>query len=83
LAEGEKVSMKFKTEVILLVAAIALFAVAVFFYSYQSSIAEDLALSQSAAFPYRGVALLFVGVGSVSMVTASISYTKKTKDIIG
>ena len=75
--------MKFKMEVILLVAAIALFAVAVFFYSYQSSVAADLTLSQSAAaFPYRGVALLFVGVGSVSMVTASISYSKKTKQII-
>jgi hypothetical protein len=75
--------MKFKIEVALLVAAIALFAVAVFFYSYQSAVAETVMLSQSsAAFPYRGVALLFVGVGSVSMVTASISYSKKTKDLI-
>jgi hypothetical protein len=69
----EKRGMKFKVEVVLLVVAIALFAVAVFFYSYQSAVA---------AFPYRGVALLFVGVGSVSMVTASISYSKKTKDLI-
>jgi cell division protein FtsX len=79
---GEKVSLKFKIEAALLVVAIALFAVAVMFYSYQSSVAEDWVLSQSAAFPYRGVAFLFLGVGSVSMVTASISYSKKTRDSI-
>jgi cell division protein FtsX len=76
-----KVSLKFKIEAALLVVAIALFAVAVMFYSYQSSVAEDLVLSQN-AFPYRGVAFLFLGVGSVSMVTASISYSKKTKGAI-
>ena len=73
--------MKFKIEAALLVVAIALFSVAVMFYSYQSSVAEDLVLSQN-AFPYRGVAFLFLGVGSVSMVTASISYSKKTKGAI-
>jgi len=45
-----------------------------FFYSYQS-----LSLS----YPYRGIAIALVGFGSVSMVTASISYSKKTKNIIG
>ena len=74
--------MNFKIEVGLLVFAIALFAVAVMFYSYPGSVVEDLVLSQSAAFPYRGVAFLFLGVGSVSMVTASISYSKKTKQAI-
>jgi len=77
-----KVSLKFKMEAALLVVAIALFAVAVMFYSYQSSVAEDLVVSQSTPFPYRGVAFLFLGVGSVSMVTASISYSKKTKGAI-
>ena len=75
--------MKFKSEVTLLLIAIALFSVAVFFYSYQTATSENAILLQSsAAFPYRGIALLFVGVGSVSMVTASISYSKKTKEII-
>jgi hypothetical protein len=79
-----KASLKFKTEVTLLIVAIALFATAVVFYSYQSVSAEATALAQNsaAAFPYRTVALLFVGVGSVSMVTASVSYSKKTKEII-
>jgi hypothetical protein len=67
-------NIKFKTEVSLLLAAITLFAIAMFFYSYQ-----NLSLS----YPYRGIALAFVGFGSVSMVTASISYSKKTKNIIG
>jgi hypothetical protein len=53
--------------------AIALFAVSMFFYSYQS-----LSLS----YPYRGIALAFVGFGSVSMVTASISYSKRSKNIL-
>ncbi len=76
--------MKFKTEAALLVVAIALFATAVIFYSYQSASGEANAFAQSAAmaFPYRSVALLFVGVGSVSMVTASVSYSKKTKELI-
>ncbi len=76
--------MKFKTEVALLVIAIALFSTAVMFYSYQSAGAEATALAQNsaAAFPYRSVALLFVGVGSVSMVTASVSYSKKSKELI-
>jgi hypothetical protein len=65
--------MKFKTEVSLLLVAITLFAVAMFFYSYQGL---------SFAYPYRGIALAFVGFGSVSMVTASISYSKRSKDIL-
>jgi hypothetical protein len=79
-----KASMKFKSEVVLLVVAITLFATAVIFYSYQNAGIEATSLAQSpaAAFPYRSVALLFVGVGSVSMVTASLSYSKKIKEII-
>jgi hypothetical protein len=79
-----KVNMKFKAEVVLLVVAIALFASAVVFYSYQIAGTETTSLAQSPAdpFPYRTVALMFVGVGSVSMVTASVSYSKKIKEII-
>jgi hypothetical protein len=65
--------LKFKTEAALLILAIILFAVAMFCYSYHA-----LALG----YPYRGLAVTFVGIGSVSMLTASISYSKKTKDII-
>jgi hypothetical protein len=78
----KKEKMKFKIEVSLLAISIALFAVAVYFYSYHNPVAESTLLSQSISFPYRGLALLFVGVGSVSMVTASISYSKKTKELM-
>ncbi len=74
--------MKFKTEVSLLVASITLFAVAMFFYSYQTGIGDSTALNLSLAYPYRGIALAFVGVGSLSMVTASISYQKRSKNLI-
>jgi hypothetical protein len=73
--------LKFKTEVSLLLIAITLFAVAMFFYSYQSGDSASFSLSL-AAFPYRGIALAFVGFGSVSMVTASISYSKRSKSIL-
>jgi hypothetical protein len=65
--------LQFKTEVCLLLIAITLFAVAMFFYSYQSGVI---------AYPYRGIALAFVGFGSVSMVTASISYSKRSKNCL-
>jgi hypothetical protein len=75
-------SIKFKTEVILLLIAITLFAVSMFFFSYQGMVGDSPTLSQSLAYPYRGIALAFVGFGSVSMVTASISYSKRSKNII-
>jgi hypothetical protein len=66
--------MEFKAEASLLVIAITLFAVAMFFYSYPGNL--------SLTYPYRGIALTFVGVGSVSMVTASISYSKRSKELL-
>ncbi len=74
--------MKFKTEVSLLVLAISLFASSVFFYSYTGAISDAVMFSQSIAYPYRGYALMLLGVGSVSMVTASISYSRKSKDLL-
>jgi hypothetical protein len=73
--------LKFKTEVSLLLIAITLFSVAMFFYSYQNAVSDKVALSLSLAYPYRGMALAFVGFGSVSMVTASLSYSKRSKKI--
>jgi hypothetical protein len=79
--------MQFKTEIMLLVVTMALFAVSVFLYTYQASseAAMNFALSDAAtaaAYPYRGFALSFVGVGSALMVAASLSYMKKNKNII-
>jgi hypothetical protein len=74
--------LKFKTEVSLLLAAITLFAVAMVFYSHQGTIGDNTALSASLAYPYQSIALALVGFGSVSMVTASISYSKRSKAIL-
>jgi hypothetical protein len=73
--------MKFKTEVSLLLVAITLFAVAMFFYSYQTT-SENASLTFNLVYPYRGIAIAFVGFGSVSMVTASVSYSKRSKNIL-
>jgi len=66
----------------LLLMAIALFAVSAFFYSYQLQPAsESLTLSlESSSYPYRIQALTFVGFGSALMLTASISYSKRSKN---
>jgi hypothetical protein len=72
--------MKFKAEICLLVAAIVLFAVSAFLYSY-ASFSEGATLASSALFeyPYQGHAISFVGFGSLLMVTASISYMRRSK----
>ncbi|MCW3995025.1 MAG: hypothetical protein NWE98_02600 [Candidatus Bathyarchaeota archaeon] len=72
--------MKFKTEVLLLSAAIMLFVISVFFYSYHGATGGDSTLlSASLAYPYRGIALAFVGFGTLLTLTASVSYNRKTK----
>jgi uncharacterized protein (UPF0333 family) len=74
--------LQFKKEVSLLVLALALFAVGTFFYTYQISSGEANTMSQSLVYPYRGLAIAFVGIGSASMIVASISYSKKTKNLV-
>jgi hypothetical protein len=71
--------MKFKTEVGLLVFAISLFVVGAFFFSYQISGAK---FSILASYPYRGYALGLVGFGSALTLTASVSYSKRSKTIL-
>jgi hypothetical protein len=72
---GEGSKSKFKAEIFLLLVAIVLFAVSAFFYSYQG-------LALGFDYPYRGYAISFVGFGSVLMVTASISYSKRSKNSV-
>lgn len=74
--------LQFKREVSLLVLAIALFAVGTFFYTYQVSSGEATFMSQSLVYPYRALAIAFVGIGSASMVVASISYSRKNKNVV-
>jgi len=65
---GEGTQLRFKAEIFLLLVAIVLFVVSAFFYSYQVT--------------YRGYAISFVGLGSVLMVAASISYSKRSKNYV-
>lgn len=73
--------LQFKKEVGLLLLAISLFTVATFFYTYQASSAEATSLAESIIYPYRSIGLAFVGIGFASMVAASISYQRKTKNM--
>jgi hypothetical protein len=72
--------MKFKTEVCLLSLAIALFVVSAFFYTYQMGTGSFSVFWT--AFSYRGLALAFVGCGSVLTVTASVSFSKHDKELL-
>ncbi len=73
--------MKFKAEIFILLTAIALFAASTFMYSYTNqSQAETLTVSASMPdYPYQGYAFSFVGFGSLLMVTASLSFLKRSK----
>jgi hypothetical protein len=57
----------------LLVMAIVLFVLSAFFYSYEAA--------SLASYPYRGYAITFVGFGSFLMFAASVSYSKRSKNL--
>jgi hypothetical protein len=71
--------MKFKIEVCLLGLAIAFFVISMFFFGYQAGNGN---FNLWASYPYRGYALPIVGFGSVFMVAATVSYSKRSKNII-
>jgi hypothetical protein len=71
--------MNFKTEVCLLTLAVTLFVISAFFFSYQT---ENPTFLNLANYPYRVYALAFVGFGSLLTLTASISYSKRSKNIM-
>jgi hypothetical protein len=61
--------------------AILFFAISAFFYSYQAA-SEGVALSASLGnYPYRAIALTFVGFGSALTLIASVSYSKRSKNL--
>ena len=62
------------------VMAIVLFAVSAFFYSYQTA-SESLSFSASLDYPYRVYAITFVGFGSVLTLAASVSYSRRSKNL--
>jgi hypothetical protein len=68
-------------EICLLLIAITLFSLSAFFYSYnlgEETISLDVGLS---SYPYKIYALGFVGFGSALMLTASISFSKRSKNL--
>ena len=71
--------MKFKTEVCLLSLALVLFVISVFFYTYQTG-GSYFGLNW-ASYPYQGYGLATVSFGLVLTVTASISYSKRGKNM--
>jgi hypothetical protein len=78
----EGIGTNFKAEICLLLVAIGLFALSAFLYSYET-FQEGLTLASSFEYPYRSYAISFVGFGSLLMVTASISYIKRSKATSG
>jgi hypothetical protein len=73
--------MKFKAEIVVLLMAMALFVVSVFFYTYHV-VGEGVSFNASlGSYPYRGYAITFVGFGSVLTLAASISYSKRSKNL--
>ena len=69
--------MKFKTEICLLSFSLALFVLSSYFYSYQTE--NVIATLSVASYPYKLYGVSFVGFGSLLMVAASISYSRKSK----
>ncbi len=71
--------MKFKTEVCLLSLALILFVAGAFFYSFQTG-GSNFSVNW-ASYPYQGYALAFVSFGLVLTLTASVSYSKRGKNM--
>jgi hypothetical protein len=69
--------LKFKVEIALLTAAIGLFVLSSYFYSYQSSSAVATLNTSSDIYRLYGISL--VGFGSLLTAAASISYSRKLK----
>ena len=73
--------MKYKKEICLLLIAITLFGFSAFFYSYNimgSDVSLGVGLNN---YPYRVYALTLVGLGSVLMLTASVSFSRHIKNL--
>lgn len=69
--------MKFKTEIFLLLTSIVLFTVSTFCYSY---VTGNVGLALALSYPYRVYAFPIVSFGSVLMVVATFSYSRKSKN---
>ncbi len=73
--------MKFKSEIFMLLTAIVLFAASAIFYSTTTS-AQALTVASTPEFPYQGYAFSLVGLGTLLMVTASLSFLKRSRPTV-
>jgi hypothetical protein len=65
----------------LLLIVITLFSLSAVFYSYSlKETSESLHLNLN-SYPYSGYAIALVGFGSVFMLTASLSFSKRSKNL--
>ena len=73
--------MKYKFEMSLLLIAIMLFSISAIFYSY-SLVDNTVSFSSGLnSYPYSGYAIALVGFGSFFMLTASLSFSKRSKNL--
>ena len=74
--------MKFKGEIFMLLAAIVLFAASAIFYSSTTSAEGQLTVASTPEFSYQGYAFSLVGLGTLLMVTASLSFLKRSRPTV-
>jgi hypothetical protein len=73
--------MKYKLEMSLLLIAITLFSLSAIFYSYSfgdSTVSFDSGLN---SYPYSRYAIALVGFGSIFMLAASLSFSRRSKNV--
>ena len=79
ISEGK--GLKYKIEIILLLVAIVLFSLSTIFYSYSIAKPSDLISSGFNLYPYSGYALVLVGFGSSFLAIASLSFSRRSKNL--
>jgi hypothetical protein len=73
---------EFKIEILLLLTSMVLFAASAFCFSYAAVGPEGLSYAISLTYPFRNYAISLVGFGGVLMTLASISYSKRSKQLV-
>jgi hypothetical protein len=73
--------LKYKIEIVLILTAIALFGLSAVFYSYSLAKPSELLSSGFNLYPYTGYAIVLVGFGSFFLVIASLSFSRRIKNL--
>ena len=61
--------------------ALALFTLSAIFYSYNVAVPSNLEISGFNMYPYSGFAIALVGFGSFFLVIASLSFSRRSKNL--